>query len=215
MQPTYGLPCFEAWQYSRKPSFLDDIFTDITTRHSPPPANSPDTIQGLAEVKTFSEYLAGNQQLLQRFRSYDQEPKTYLASISISADPQQQKEYVQMINSLFDDVLPLLYKLKLHYQQPRPFQLAEVHNVKFYPYASITAACPAYPSMHACIGHVLAGTARKKVQNGMQKWFADLANDFSISRMYMGLCLPADVEAGKQLAEKILQHSEFKMKYVL
>lgn len=214
MELIYGLPCYEARQYSQQPSFLDDLFTDFI-HIKPDMANSPEVIQELAEIKTFCEYLASNSQLMQRFRNYDQAPKSYLSDISVSENGEAKKQYLQMLNSAFDDVLPLVYKLKLHYQRPRPFQLAGLHGVKFYPYSSITAACPAFPSMHATIGAVVAGVVVQKMHKSVTKFFADLANDFANSRMYMGLCLPSDVEAGKRLAAKILQHPEFKMKYVL
>lgn len=80
--------------------------------------------------------------------------------------------------------------------------------------ASLTAHCPAWPSMHSTLGYVIGNVCGNKFPDAW-KYYKDLAEDIRHSRMCMGLCLPSDVDAGQRLASIILENKEFKVKYGL
>jgi len=55
----------------------------------------------------------------------------------------------RIMNAAADYTDPLLYKLKNHYNRPRPHQLARALNVDMYPVIGTNASSAAYPSGHA------------------------------------------------------------------
>lgn len=67
----------------------------------------------------------------------------YVKDLGIEGDVED------ILKRLADYTDPLLYKLKNHYNRPRPWQLARVLNVEMYPVIGTTASSASYPSGHA------------------------------------------------------------------
>lgn len=211
---TYGTAAIEAINYSKETSFLDAIFTECTQTKLPDSGNAL-IKKEMGELREYTQELQKNTVLLGRYKTYDHSLMNYiLTQHSFNGDETADNQFKSTVKSLFEDIRPLVYKLKLHYNRPRPFQLVEKTNVKFHPFGSLSAHCPSFPSMHATIGYVLRGVIGNKFTD-TYKYFTDLAEDIYYSRIYMGVCLRSDVEGGKNLAENILANKEFVVKYAL
>lgn len=209
----YGMPCHEAKKQSELPSFLDDMFTELTLEQLPDPYS--DTVKKeFRQIELLTRQLAGNDDLLRRYRIYDRSLPDYISGFTFKNDDETTTKHSNIVKDIITDVWPLVYKIKLWYRRPRPFQLAVLHNIKIYPMASLTAHCPAWPSMHSTLGYVIGNVCGNKFPDAW-KYYKDLAEDIRHSRMCMGLCLPSDVDAGQRLASIILENKEFKVKYGL
>lgn len=209
----YGMACFETKKLSEKSSFLDDMYLELTNQQLPG-NNSEIVREELLQVKEFSENLVKNDETLKRYQTYDRSISQYLSGFTLQGDDNFSIRNRDIVKNVTQDIWPLIYKLKLHYQRPRPFQLSMLHSIKIYPMASLTAQCPSFPSMHSTLGYVIAGVCGNKFPD-LYKYYKDLAEDIRHSRVWMGLCLPSDVNAGQLLANHILENKEFIVKYGL
>lgn len=121
---------------------------------------------------------------------------------------------VQLIDQLIDDTVPLIMKLKFHFQRPRPYQLAQYYKLKLFPFYSRSDSSPSYPSGHALqarvICHVLGNHFPEKFA-----YFDSLAQDVQNSRIYMGVHYPSDSEYALLVADEICRDRQFKEKYSL
>jgi hypothetical protein len=208
----YGLPCWEAKQQSKNKSYLDELFTELII-DNPDPPDSPSVKTEIEQVQQMMKQLTEAPDLLERYQIYDTAFRQYVLRIDF-ADPKIGVSHQATVDGVFTDVLPLVHKLKLHYQRPRPFQLAGIHEVDINPRASINSHCPSFPSMHSTVANVLAHVCGNKYPETFA-YYQNLAKDVMASRVYMGLCLPSDVEAGRRLAEKIVMNGELKVKYAI
>jgi hypothetical protein len=119
-----------------------------------------------------------------------------------------------LVDSIIEDTLPLLIKLKYYHQRPRPFQLADYYKLKLFPYKSFSADSPSFPSGHSFQGKILTevvGNHYPETYSYMKKLF----DDISYSRLYLGLHYQSDIDVGIFCAEKVLELKEFKSKYKL
>lgn len=209
----YGHPSADVYKVSNQPTFLDDLFTSLNAL---PVVDVKDESvkKQLEQVKEMHDSLAKDEFVLQRYRLFDKSIYQYIYNFNFINDDGIVAAYKSVVKSLFNDVVPLLYKLKLHYQCPRPFQLAALHKVALYPEVSASAQCPAFPSMHTCIGDVVSDVCSNTFPQAVKDLQA-LRDELPLSRLNMGLCLPADIEAGHQVALSILNSKEFKIKYKL
>lgn len=209
----YGHPSFDVFTLSNQPSFLDAIFSEFSEQKLPQPDSSV-IKKELEEIKELNDLYQKDEYLQKRYILLDRSLFQHIRNTTFVDDEHITMHYRSLVTSLFNDVMPLVYKLKLKYQRPRPFQLAAIHNVPVYPALSYSAQCPAFPSMHACLGTVLTDVISNNFPQAINL-FRDIGNDMQQSRGYMALCLPSDSNAGVMLAEKILANKEFKIKYKL
>lgn len=212
-EPKYGSPCVEAHVHACQDTFLDILFLSAS-KDEIPAAGSEKVKEELQQVKRMCDQLQTDQPLQLRYKLYDKSLQNYFSNFSFINDDHANTVYRDIVKNIFKDIWPLIYKLKMHYQRQRPWQLGELHDIKIYPTASLTSHCPSYPSMHSCAAFVLLGVCGSKFQSYYQTFF-DLANDVCQSRLYMGVCLPSDIEAGKRLAHLIIAEKEFQLKYGL
>lgn len=209
----YGNPSLDIFKLSNQQSFLDTLFLPMTETKLPD-EKSDVVKKELEEIRLLNEQYLSDEYLQKRYQVIDRSLFQYIKNISFTDDDSTMLRYRDLVLNIFNDVMPLVCKLKLKYQRPRPFQLAALHHVSIYPSLSYSAQCPSYPSTHACMGAVLDNVCSNTFPQTINL-FRDITGDMYHSRMYMGLCLPSDVDAGRDLAQKILDHKEFKMKYRL
>ena len=62
---------------------------------------------------------------------------------------------------------------------------------------------PSYPSNHTAVGYVVAGVLAKKYPQH-EKELLKIAEDNANSRVSLGVHFVSDVEAGKELADRLL-----------
>lgn len=208
----YGNPSVDILQYINGTSCLDALFAECSQLKFPP--NDANIVkQELNEMITKTMQLHGDQQVLKRYQAYDRS----LAGCYLKVTFEKQEDttaYHDTLLSVFEDVLPLIFKLKQHFQRPRPFQLAHYFKIKLFPYHTASGDCPSYPCLHSCIGRVLAGVLSNHYPDA-SKWFNETGMDAGYSRVFMGLNFQSSVDAGIRVAEKILINREFQVKYSL
>ena len=66
------------------------------------------------------------------------------------------------IRNIYDDIYPLILKLKYKYQRPRPYQLAQYYKLKLFPLRSNSVGTPSFPSGHTIQSQLILGVLGQK-----------------------------------------------------
>ena len=116
------------------------------------------------------------------------------------------------VKELFEDINPIIMKLKFFYNRIRPYQLANIYKFPLNPMPTVSAQSPSYPSGHTVQSRVFSDilSFRYPDQQDMLDKFADKC---SKSRCILGVHFPSDEVFGKQLSAGIVQDENFKHKY--
>lgn len=207
---TYGNPTIEQLPLISKESYLDVLLPELTT-FTFPKNSSEATKEELNQIVDNLNLIANREQYLERYKVYDKFLKKYLISGMVSGGINEE-EITKIIGDIIDDVTPLLFKLKYHFQRPRPYQLAQYYKLKLFPYSSSSANSPSFPSGHAFQGKILTeviGNLYPDTYSSMK----DVFNEICYSRVYLGLHYQSDIDVGIFCAEKVLRNKEFMAKY--
>lgn len=117
-----------------------------------------------------------------------------------------EKQFLKNITYYLD---PLTFKLKYHFNYPRPYQVAYALSIPMYPSKSTDACSPAYPSGHS-IDSMTTGTILSKMYPEHKKSIMDLAYRISESRYISGIHFSFDKEFGESIGLYIGEnYSEF------
>jgi hypothetical protein len=208
----FGNPNRVMLGYLKRETYLDDLQNDFFKL--PPPKNDSTEVQDeLQEIMLLTDELAKNDFLQKRYELYDEDFEKYLVSV-LEKQGIQKDSVKRIIQSLHDDIIPVLVKTKFYFQRIRPHTLAYYYNLPLYPFVSKTSFSPSYPS-----GHTFQIKVYCEVLGNIYPQFyhslMGLAEDVAKSRIYMGLHYKSDVEFGKYMAQMVLSHPEFKKKYKL
>ena len=119
---------------------------------------------------------------------------------------------VGFITELYEDINPIIMKLKFFYNRIRPYQLANIYKFPLNPMPTVSSQSPSYPSGHTVQSRVFADilSFRYPDQQDMLMKFADKC---SKSRCILGVHFPSDEVFGKQLAAGIVKDDNFQNKY--
>jgi hypothetical protein len=205
----YGNPTMEQLPFLEASSFLDKHFESLS-KFSPPLNSSKATREELNLLVDYTKTLTGKEEILARYRSYDYDLERVFANICIKYNLPE--EVINLIDQLFDDINPLLIKLKLHFQRARPYQLAYAYKLKMFPFNSCSANTPSYPSGHALQSKIICYVLGNHLPEHFA-YFESLANDICYSRQYLGLHYPSDVDFAILCYETIVKDKDFKVKY--
>lgn len=209
---TYGNPTQEQLEYLSKESYLDYLFDELVPYRFP--KNSTEaTKEELNQIAESIEVLKKNENHLKWYRIYDRGFKSYFIE-GLKKEEVDEKEAIELVNSIMEDTKPLLVKLKYYFQRPRPYQLAEYYKLKLFPFESRSADSPSFPSGHAYQGKIITevlGNRYPQLYANMQKVFSDIC----YSRLYMGLHYQSDIDVGIFCAEQVLTDLTFMGKYKL
>lgn len=209
---SFGNPNQEQLEYIKKVNYLDILFEELST-YTFPKNSSEATKEELNNIVDSIKALEGKTEYIKRYKTYDAHLKRYFIEGLLKGE-EDEKEVKELVNSVMEDIKPLLIKLKYHFQRPRPNQLAQYYKLKLFPYQSISADSPSFPSGHAYQGRILTevlGNRYPKTYSFMQKVF----NDISYSRIYMGLHYQSDIDVAIFCADRVLANKEFRQKYKL
>lgn len=212
---TYGNPTIEQIQYINTESYLDYLFKELST-YTFPKNSSEATKEELNDIVEFLKVLdseENKQQYLPRYRSLDANLGKFFKQGLIKGGKDEQ-EVINLVDGIINDTKPLLFKLKYHFQRPRPYQLSEYYKLKLFPYHSLSDRSPSFPSGHAFEGRILTeviGNVYPNLYSLMQNLFQDIC----YSRVYLGLHYQSDIDVGIFCADKVLECKEFKTKYKL
>lgn len=205
----YGNPTMEQLPFLETSSFLDKHFESLS-KFSPPKNSSKATREELNILVDYVKTLSEKEEILERYKSYDYDLEKVFANICIKYKIPD--EIIGLIDQLFDDINPLLSKLKFHFQRARPYQIAFAFKLKLFPYNSFSASTPSYPSGHALQSKVICYVLGNHLPEHYA-YFEALSNDICYSRQYLGLHYPSDIDYSILCYEKIINDKEFKSKY--
>lgn len=193
-------------------SYLDGLIPELTTYDFPP--NDGEVVkEEIAELVSVTNSLSDNSELTKRFELYDSSlEKYFIQSVAEAGAPQDQ--VAAIVSSVREDTLPILVKLKYHFQRPRPIQLSMMLGMDLYPYASKTADSPSYPAGHAFQARLYAEVLGNMYPN-LHKALHDLATDVMWSRIYMGIHYQSDCRYADYVAKVVCAHPDFRRKYKL
>lgn len=209
---TFGNPNKEQLEYIKKQSYLDVLFEELST-YTFPQNSSDATKEELNQIVDALKQIEGEGEYLKRYKTYDANLKRYFIEGMLKGE-NNETEIKELVNAIMEDIKPLLIKLKYYFQRPRPNQLAEYYKLKLFPYQSISADSPSFPSGHAFQGRILTevmGNLYPQTYSFMQKVFQDIC----YSRVYMGLHYQSDIDVAIFCADKVLSNKQFREKYKL
>ena len=203
----FGNPTKEYLLKIKEENYLDSLLTELKANPFP-----EDSKEEVSEMIDAVNNLYTDPEARNRFKKYDIDFEGYI--IQVLSQKVSKEDVVKLINEINLDISPLLIKLKYHYQRIRPTQYAILNDMPLYPYTSESANTPSYPSGHTFQAKVFCEVLGNKYP---QYYYAlqSLADDISISRFYMGLHYPSDIEFAKYCAEVVCNHPDFKKKYKL
>jgi hypothetical protein len=206
---TYGNPAHDQLAFIKGTCLVDNLFNAF--KDSIIPKNDSELVK--EELNEIADSLAvvsqpENQNYLKRYLAYDRNLIQALTSIFKEKDI----EVEELVTEVVKDIQNLIYKLKFHFQRPRPYQLAQYYKLKLFPYKSFSAHTPAYPSGHTIEAIVILNVLGNKYPTEYQ-YCKELIEDIAYSRIYLGHHFPSDNDGGREIAKAILKDPEFTKKY--
>jgi len=209
---TYGNPNRDLLPYIKKESFLDSLLPELCS-YPYPDNNSQEVIDEINQLINLTNSISDNTEIIEKNKIYDENFKEYLVNVlgNVGIDT---NEVRSIIDSIDEDILPIIVKIKYFYQRIRPNQLGLMLQMNLYPYKSYSDATPSYPSGHTFMSKIYCYVLGNKYPKNYQS-LIKLAQDCSDSRLYMGLHYYSDTAFGSYAADCVLEHPEFKKKYKL
>lgn len=155
---------------------------------------------------------------IKRYRLYDSNLsavyKSHAKTLKITEAEGQEEKINNLISDIFEDVNYLIFNLKYIFQRPRPHQLAQEYKLTLFPFKSINADSPSYPSASVIQADLLSHVLGNWFPNYFS-FFTDLSKDVENSRFYMGLNYESDLDFSMMICELIKNDKDFIMKYSL
>jgi hypothetical protein len=108
-------------------------------------------------------------------------------------------DLMKKISSFTD---PLLYKLKNHYNRPRPYQLARALDIDMFPVVLTNAGTAAYPSGHALDAYMIAEIISQIHPD--KKEIKDFCNIAAHTRVISGIHYQSDQEFSREICNIII-----------
>lgn len=114
----------------------------------------------------------------------------------------------ELLESFNDEIGLIITSLKIHYNRPRPYQVAYYTEQELNPFETVSGNSPSYPSGHACQGwftclYLIKKHPEKKAE------LETLAKMIENSRVILGVHYPSDNLFGKKIAETIVNIPNF------
>jgi hypothetical protein len=208
----YGNPNRSYLIYLETENYLDSLLNELQS-YPFPPNDSEETAKEIYELSKNVAALKDNPAAMNRFLNYDLDFETFIIQKMKDAGLPE-KDVRELVINLHKDIVPLLVKLKYHYNRPRPFQVAYYKKLSFYPYKSYSADSPSYPAGHAFQARIYAevlGNTYPKFYQALK----ELSYDIATSREYLGVHYHSDIEFAAYCADTVLKHPDFVKKYKL
>jgi len=209
---TYGNPSRNYLPYLKTESYLDSLLSELAS-YPFPNNNGQDVIDEINQLINYTNTLSSDEVVQKRYKLYDTKFEEYFVNVLTNMGLDRQ-EVSDTIKQIHDDVVPLVVKLKYHYQRVRPYQLSHILSMRLYPFESQTSMTPSYPSGHSVQSKLYADVLGNKYPK-YYKQLQALAADISESRLAMGIHYPSDILFSEYVSELVLNHPEFKKKYRL
>ena len=192
-QVTYGNPKQSVKLLLSKKGLVDSLFEEL--KNTDMPLNDSElTKEELNEVAEGILLLEDkeNDYFLKRYKSYDRSLIQSLTTIF----KQRGIDIEEVCMQIQDDINPLIAKLKVHFNRPRPYQIDS--SIEYL--ESSTGQTPSMPAGHAFQAYYLTKVLSKKYPE-KKKTFEDIANKCNDCRIRAGIHYPSDGELSKTLVD--------------
>jgi hypothetical protein len=207
----YGNPNRTLLPYLNQESYLDSLLDELKG-YDYPDNNSQYVIDEINTLITKTNSVTENVEVQEAFKIYDTGFEKYIADTFLKVGVEE--DILAILMEIRNDIMPLVIKLKYHYQRIRPNQLACMLKMPLYVYKSLSADTPSYPSAHTLQSKLYCEVLGNRYPEYYKK-LQDLAQNISDSRLYMGLHYPSDCEFALYIAETVINNADFKRKYQL
>jgi hypothetical protein len=208
-QVTYGNPTQTTLELLNQNGLVDSLFEDLK-KEIMPLNNSQLTKEELNEVAEGISLLKipENEYFVKRYKSYDRSLVQSLVTIfkPLGIDVEELSVNIQ------DDINPLIAKLKVHFNRPRPHQLANYFKLKLFPFESFSSSSASFPSGHTLQAFVILNVIGNLYPNHYD-YCKQIIEDIAESRINLGLHYPSDNDFSIEIGQQILKHKEFVKKY--
>jgi hypothetical protein len=208
----FGNPTRTWVKFLEKDSILDTLLEEL--KNYPFPENDSDKVRTeLSEIAAACQNLSNSHDAIEQYKIYDTDFDNYIFEL-LTKQGVNKEELVEIKNNIDEDVIPIIVKLKYHYQRLRPIQLSKILEVNLVPFETMTTNTPSYPSGHTIQSRIYAEVIGNKYPQ-FYKSLHDLATEIMWSRLYLGVHYPSDCQFADYIAQVICNHTDFKKKYKL
>ena len=210
-QVTFGNPTQKVLILLNEKGLIDDLFESLKNEIMPT-NDSELTKEELNEIVEGISLLENpeNDYFLKRYKSYDRSLVQTITSIF----KQRGVDVEKVCTEIQKDINPLIAKLKVHYNRPRPYQLANYYKLKLFPYESFSANSPSFPSGHTTQAYVMLNVIGSMYPI-QYKYCKNIIDDIAESRKNLGLHYQSDNDFSYLVGEKILKNNKFAEKYAI
>lgn len=207
-QLVYGKPSKQDFDNLNISNYLDGIINALK-QYLPPPNSSEETKEELIALLAHTK---GRQITKKELLDTMLIPHLDQLFIDNGADP---ADVTGTTKSIINDVLPVITKLKFHFNRPRPHQIAYYYpDIDLFHDHSYFISSPCYPSGHSVMGivagHVL-GNHYAQSYSAMQNFMREV----QVSRLALGVHYPSDNTFAQIVATAIISNKDFQRKYGL
>lgn len=208
----YGNPTIENLKGVNTDSYLDSLFAELT-QFTFPKNSSEATREELNQLVRNVQATATDEDARNLYSAFDVYLDEYYINF-LSKFKIPPEESGKVLQSLHDDVKPLILKLKYFFQRPRPYQLAYYYKLKLMPFTTLGADSPSFPSGHAVYSKVYSEVLGNQYPELYDALY-NIHNQVCDSRLALGVHFQSDVDVGIYVGERICQFKEFMIKYQL
>jgi len=206
---TYGNPTIEQKQSIEAKCLVEDLFVKL--KENICPLNDSEMVKDeLNEIVDSLKYMEDeeNAMYLKRYKAYDRN----LLQVINTLFKQKSIDVEALSKEILEDIKNLIFKLKYHYNRPRPNQLANYYKLRLFPYKSFSDDSPSFPSGHTVQAYVILNVIANKYPTHYT-YCKEMIDDIAYSRIYLGLHYDSDNDFAKLVAREILKHKAFTEKY--
>ena len=192
------------------PYLVDSRWNGFVRHVSKNPFPTNSSLETESEIKELIKYQnllkMQNNKVLDKYLSYDIGNPFILFKMLLKE--KEGKNFDEVIDQMTEELKKVCLLIKFQYQRPRPYQLAPYFKLPLYPYPSLTAQSPSYPSGHAMQAYAMASYFSRLFPDRKIELYS-IAEDIATSRMFLGLHFPSDTKFGKYLGELIVKSTLF------
>ena len=195
----YGYPSAENGMYLNHATIFDKYFSQFKETNFP----ENDSIKTYNELKVIQDIMEKNfDSKSSRVIDID-----VLVFYTNQFNKQGLNVSVDVLKLIIGEISPLIMRLKMFYQRPRPYQIAWLGKIEILPLGSTSALSPAYPSGHGAQSRLI-GLILSEAYPDKKEFLMKITDFVADSRVAMGLHFPSDNVFGQGIAEYLFRTKE-------
>jgi len=208
----FGNPNRQHLIYLESENYLDSLISELSS-YPPPPNESEQVSQEIADLIKATNQLTENEAALKRYLLYDTDFEAVFIKNLVDARLPED-DVKNLIIEIHKDIVPLLVKIKFTYNRPRPYQVALYKKMPLFVWRAKNTDSPSYPAGHCFQAKIYAEVIGNKYPQ-FYRALHELSQDIALSRFYLGAHYASDNEFASYMADIVLKHPEFAKKYKL